>query len=744
MSSTEALTHTNHNPILIGADDVQEEKMDIVEYWRSIKKRKYAILGLAAVVGLLAIVVVLVMTPVYRSSVTLLIETHKSKVVTIEDVYSGVAQNREYLLTQVGIMKSREVAMRAIMKTKIWESEEFDPRRKGATPIASLLDVIGFADSTMPKEWTEETLAEAVFPQFYSRLNIEHVRQSHLARISFDSIDAKLAATVANAMAEVYIESDLEARYKMTRQASGWLQERLGSLKAKLDNSERVLQGYREREGIIDVKGASQSGAGKQIDEVLHRLVEARMKRAEAENAYNQIKAAPNGSDLSSLPGVIKNPIIAEAKKQEADAERRLAEVSQRYAHEHPKYLQAESELKSARDNIRRQVDTLVTTVTREYEVARGTERALESVLGQAKGSVQSLNRKEFELNVLEREADANRQMYEMFMKRAKETNIAGDLQTPIARVVDPAVPSKRPVKPKKFLIVSLAVIFGLLIGAASSLLLDRLDNTLTPEDAEAKLRQPLLTTLPLLDKKQVRGKSAARFFLDDPQSIYAEAVRTARTGVLLSTIDAPKRRLVVTSSLAGEGKTTFSINLALAHAQTKKTLLIDADMRRPTIASALGIAVGSKGLTTLLAGAGELSECIHRIEGSELCIMPCGVMTPNPQEILLSQKFQNTLARLSDVFDVIIIDTPPVEMVSDALLLSTQATGVVFVVNAASTPYQLARKSLQRIRRAEGHVLGVVLNRLDFVKAEKYYGEYSAHGVYAGYQSVEPSRAAS
>lgn len=741
MTSPEASTLTNRSEAPIGVDDVQEE-MDIVEYWRSIKKRKYSILGLAAVIGLLAIAIVLVMTPVYRSSVTLLIETHKSKVVTIEDVYSGVAQNREYLLTQVEIMRSREVAMRAIMKTKIWENEEFDPRRKGATPFASFLEGIGFADSSTPKEWTDELLAEAVFPRFYSRLSIEHVRQSQLAKISFESVDAKLAATVANTIAEVYIESDLEARFKMTRQASGWLQERLGSLKSKVDDSERVLQRYREKEGIIDVKGATQSGAGKQIDEVLHRLVEARMKRAEAENAFNQIKAAPNGSDLSSLPGVIKNPIIAEAKKQEADAERRLAEVSQRYAHEHPKYLQAESELKAARENVRRQVETLVATVTREYEVAKGTERALESVLGQAKGSVQSLNRKEFELNVLEREVDANRQMYELFMKRAKETNVAGDLQTPIARVVDQAVPSKRPVKPKKVLIVSLAVVFGLLLGVASALLLDRLDNTLTAEDTEVKLRQPLLTALPLLDKKQVGGKGTGRYFIDDPKSIYAEAVRTARTGVLLSTLDASKRRLVVTSSLPGEGKTTFSINLALAHAQTKKTLLIDADMRRPTIASALGIAAGSKGLTTLLAGSGELSDCIHRIEDSQLCILPCGVMIPNPQEILLSQKFRDTLARLSDAFDVIIIDTPPVEMVSDALVVSTQATGVVFVVNAASTPYQLARKSLQRIRRAEGHVLGVVLNRVDFAKSQGYYGEYSSKEGYGGYENARTPKA--
>lgn len=736
--STQVISDPNkHKQIFLHDPADVQDKLDIVEYWRSISKRKWAILAFGLVVALLAAVVVFVMTPVYRSTVTLLIEANKSNVVTIEDVYSGISQNKEYLQTQIEIIKSREVAIKAIIKTKIWEREEFDPRVKSES---KLLSSIGFSDSDDKKEWTEEKLADAVYGRFSKKLTIEPVRLSQLVKISFESSDPELSAVIANAVAEVYIENDLEARYKMTKQASNWLQERLSTLKKKLDESERNLQSYREKEGIVDIKSTAQSGVGKQIDDVTQRLVETRMKRAEAENAYNQIKNAPKGADLSSLPGVIRNPIVGEAKKQEADAERRLSETAQRYGVEHPKYLQAEGELKTARENVRRQVDTVVTSVTREYEAARGTERALEGIMAQARGSVQNINRKEFELNVLDREVESNRQMYDMFMKRAKETNVAGDLQTTVGRVVDPATVSGAPVKPQKLQIILIAFVLGMFIGVLSSLLLDRMDNTLkTTEDVESKLKQPLLATLPLLAKDEIQRTSTARMFLDQPKSLYSEAIRTARTGVLLSAIDLPKRILLVTSSLPGEGKTTFSINLAIAHAHTKKTLLIDSDMRRPAIAKGLDLLKGATGLSNLVSGTASLEECLQTVEGSSLMIMPSGTIPPNPLELLLSQKFKDTLAQLSEIFDIIVIDSPPVELVSDALVIGALTTGVIYVTKALDTPYQLAKKGLQRIRRADGQILGVVLNQFDFVKAEKYYGDYSGYGKYGygvkGYQ---------
>lgn len=742
MTSQATPEQPHHKQIFLHDPADQEEKLDILEYWRTIQKRRGQILAFGVIFAVLAAAIVFAMTPIYRATATLMIEAGKAKVVTIDDVYSGASQNREYFQTQVEIIRSREVAIKAIKKAELWNSEEFDPRPDADSMFTGLLVSVGLKDDPASIEWSDETLAEAIYPVFVKRVVIEPVRLSQLAKISFDSSSSGLSAKVANGLAQAYIESDMDARYQVTQQASNWIQDRLASLRVKLEESERQLQAYREKAGIVDMKNVGQGGVGQQMVEVTSRLVEARLRRAEAENAFNQIKSAKKTGDLASLPAVIRNPIVADALRDQSMAERRLAELTQRYGKEHPKFMQAEGELKSAKENLQRQIDTVVASITQEYEVNRGTERTLEGQMAIARGGVQDINRKEFELTVLEREVESNRQIFDMFVKRAKETSISSDLQTPVARIVDMAVVPDRPVKPQKLQIILISFILGVFIATLAALVLERLDNTLkTSEDVETKLKTPLLTALPLLTDDEVGRESTARIFIDNPKCLYSEAIRTARTGVLLSALDVPKRLLLITSSLPGEGKTTFSINLAMAHAHTKKTLLIDADMRRPAISKGLGLQPGAMGLSNLVSGTAKLEDCLQQLEGSSLDIMPSGSIPPNPVELLLSQKFKDTLDHLMEVYDVVIIDSPPVELVSDALVISPMATGVVYVSRANSTPWQLARRGLQRIRRAEGQLLGVVLNRLDFAQAEKYYGEYSGYGKYGygqtGYGAV-------
>src|SRR5471032_1739940 len=699
-----------------------EVTLDFVEYWRSITKRKWSILAFGVTVALLVAVIVFIMTPVYRSTVTLLIDATKSKVVSIDSVYGGFSDNRDYFMTQVEILKQPDIALKTITKLKLWERPEFDPRKAEGGVLNDTLVAIGFADQH-PKVWSDESLASAVLRKFDKRLSIEPVRLSLLVKVSFDSADKALAAEVANTMAAMFIESDLDVHFQMTQKASVWLQDRTSGIRKKLDDSERQLQAYRDQAGIVDVKSASQGGQGKQVEELTQRMVESRLRLAEAENAYNQIKLAPKGADLSSLPAVVRNTVVGEALKQQADAERKLSEIAQRYGHDHPKFVQADGEVKTARDNV-------VDSVTREYEVARGTLRTIEGALSEARGSIQSTNRKEFQLNVLEREVESNRQIYEMFVKRSKETNLSGDLETAVARVVDQAKLAGAAVKPQKGQIILIAFALGLLVGVAASLLMDLLDNTLkSTADVETKLKQPLLTALPLLAKKASDRATTAHLFIEDPKSLYSESIRTARTSVMMSTIDLDRRILLVTSSVPGEGKTTFSINLALAHSHTKRTLLIDADMRRPAIGKGLEIDAHSAGLSNLVAGTAPLEECLRPIPGSTLSVITAGVSPLNPLELLMSQRFKDTLAKLSEQFDVIIIDSPPVGLVSDALVLSKYATGVIYVVKAVQTPYQLARRGLLRLKRSDGNILGVVLNCFDFKKAERYYGEYSAYG---------------
>lgn len=729
MSTPLASGVTLHQPAFLGSQAAEEGRLDFLEYWRTLLKRKWAILSFAAIVTLLAGVVAFVSTPIYEAKTVLLIETNKQKIVSIEDVYGGAGASREFFQTQIEILKSREVGHKAIAKLKLYDHPEFDPRAP-KTGVAAYLEQMGVTGKEPPREFTEQMLIESAYGRFVGNLVIEPLRNSQMVFVKFTSSDPVLAARVSNAVAQTFIENDLDAKYQMARTASAWLEDRLSGLKTKLNESEQTLQGYREKQGLLNIKDSSQSGAGLQLGELQSRLIEARAKRAEAEASYNVIKGAAAAGNLGSLPTVLNSTQVADAKRQTAEANKKLADVAQRYGKEHPKYVQAEGEAKVANSNLQRQIELVAASITQEYDRARGTEKAIENAYNASRGTIQNINRKEFELGKYEREVESNRQMYDMFMKRAKETNITGDLQTTVARVIDNAAVPRSPIKPDKVKIVAIALLMGLIVGAALALLLDVLDNTLkNSEDVETRLKQPLLTVLPMLSKKDAMRTQSGHLVLDSPNSLYSEAIRTARTGVLLSSVDVASRVIVVTSSNAAEGKTTFSSNLALAHAFTQKTLLIDSDMRRPSVARAHGLDAKAPGLSELVAGTAKMSDCLQHLKGSNLVVLGSGAVPPNPLELLHSERFAQTLEVLRRNFEMIIIDSPPVELVSDALVLSSRADGVIFVTKAQSTPLPMVRRALQHLRRADAHIIGVVLNALDFKKADKYYGEYSGYG---------------
>lgn len=706
-----------------------EQRLELVEYWRSITKRKWVILLLGIAVAIAAGAVAFSLPAVYRSSATVLIEPDKNKVVKIDEVYGGIGSGREHFQTQVEIIKSRDVAMKTIEGLKLWDVPEFDPRKAKDGWQAKAKLAIGLTEPEV--EWTDEKLARATVGKFSGALDVQPVRMSNLVKVSFESEDPALAARVVTTVAEIYVNNDREARFKLTQTANSWLQERVVELRRKLDASERALQSYREGQGLVNLGGSAQSIDSQQITNITQQLVQARVRRAENEGVYKDIMALRNAKsdDYSSVAAVMRHPTVVEAKKVEAVAQQKVSELSQRYGFEHPRMVTANAELQAAKQSVNSQAEAIATSLVRDYEISRATEKQLEGELAVSRGSVVSVNRKEAQLGVLERAVQADKQLYELFIGRAKETSASNDLQTQVARVVDPATLGGQ-VRPKRVQIIGVAFALGLFGGMLISLLLDKLDNTLKgQEDAEARLKQPLLTSLPILkgsDRKQVM-----RLSVDKPDSMFAEGVRTARTSVMLSSIDQPKKMILVTSSVPGEGKTVVSTNLALAHATTRRTLLIDADMRRPAVSRGLALPPGLKGLSDLAAGNATLDECIHVLEGSNLHVLPSGATPPNPTELLLSQRFKDTLHTLGERYDIIVLDSPPVELVSDALVLAPLVTGTIYVVKAMDTPFQLARKGLVRLQRGHGTILGVVLNQVDFKKAQKYYGQYSAYGQY-------------
>jgi capsular exopolysaccharide synthesis family protein len=717
---------------LLGNPEDEQDTLDLVRYWRAISRNKWRILALVAAVGILAAMFASGLPPVYRATATILVEAGKPKIVSIEEVYSSLTSTQQYYQTQFELLKSRELAARLVRQLKLAEHPQFKP---GAQPPA-------LYEAWLPKGFFGEDGAETASPQQIERqviravqlgISPQLVRNTQLIRIAFDSHDPELAAAVPNALAEIYIESDLESRMQMNRKASAFLTGQTAELKKKVAEAEQALQTFREREKIIDTKMLSQSGVTKQVEELATALLEARRRRNEAEYAYQQVTALVQGKSqesLESVPAIQKHPLVLRLREAEAEAERRFADTSKRYGAEHPRMITAESELKSARENTRRAGAGAVQTVTREFESARANEAAIGGALNAAKGDIQNLNRKEFQLAALEREVATSRQFYDMFMQRYKETNISGEMHSPIARVVDPAIVPSNASGPNKRLIVGLSLLAALLLAISIALLLERLDNTIkTTHEVESRLGVPVLGVLNITRVKS--GRQLERMFLEDPQTSFSEAIRTIRSGVMLSSIDSPKKIVLVTSSLPEEGKTTVAANLAFALGQVKKTLLIEADMRRPKIGRVLGGANSNlNGLSQLVSGEAPLERCVYPVpQGMQLHVLPAGLIPPNPLELLASHRFTEAMTRLAANFDVIVIDSPPLQVVSDALVLSSIATDVVYVVKADDTPYPLARLSIRRLRRANAPILGVVLNQLDALKADRYYGEYSGYG---------------
>lgn len=711
-------------PVQLGLSE--ESKLALLDHWRSIKKRKWPVLGLATALAALGAAVAFSMTPIYRSTATLLIEPGKPKFLSMEDMLGGAMQTKEHYQTQVEILKSREVALRTVNSMKLWTDPQFDPRKSDVSVTSKIKSMVGL--SAAKTDWTEDALADSAVKPVMANLSVEPVRLSQLVKVSFDSPDPRLAARVANDIASNYIDADRDAKFKLAQSLNGWLEKRATTLRENLLESERALQAYREEKGLINLSGSAQGLAGMQISEASQRLAEARSKRMQLEGTYNMVANTSN-SDYSNVPGVANSPAVQQAIQQEGEAQKLVVQLAENLGPNHIKMQEAQSSLAAAKRYLAEQRRAVARSLVQEYTLARQAEKSLETALNSAAGNVQDVNRKEFQLQVLEREVSSNKQLYDLFMGRAKEMDAGSDLQAAVARVVDPAVVTTIPVRPNKGQIILVAFVLGLMIGAMGAVLLERMDNTIKgSESAEVKLQQPVLAVLPALSGEAL--ENVATMFIREPNSHHAEAIRTARTGIQLSDVDQRHRLIMVTSSVPAEGKTSTSINLALALAQTKRTLLIDADMRRPQVGVRLGLTAGAKGLSNLVTGSSTLKDCVHQVEGSSLLVMPSGDVPPNPLDLLVSQRFKDVLRHLQPQLDFIIIDTPPVELVSDAMAVAPMATSTIYVVRATETPVPVIRKGLSRLQRSGANIMGVIVNGLDFDDAQRYYGE-SVNGGY-------------
>jgi len=475
---------------------------------------------------------------------------------------------------------------------------------------------------------------------------------------------------------------------------------------------------------LIDADGVRSIDVA-ELQQLTTSLVEVRRQRTDVETLYRQLSAGSSSLDrLLALPSISSNALVQGLIGSRADAKRRVAELSKRYGAKHPQMLSASTDLKQVEQELQAQVKNVASGIESTFLAAKDAERSLRNQIANVKRRLQSVGRKEFPLRELEREVEANRQLYEVFLNRGKEADEAGTLETVNARVIDVAIPASYPDE------------LSGMFAAGIILLLDFLDNTIkTPDDVEERLRVPMLGHLPL--DKANKLETPFMGFLTDEKGQFAEAVRTVRTSFILSSLDRPAKVTLVTSSIPNEGKSTVSLCIAQALGQMEKVLLIDADMRRPSIAKALDISLLTPGLSNLIAGTAEPAECVTQLPNSEVSVITGGVVLGNPLDLLASDKFIKVLDVLKESYDRIIIDSAPIQAVSDSLVIATHADALIYVVKSDATSIPVVKKGLRRLSETNAKFSGVVLNQVDVNKMKKVAGYDAGYYENYGYAAV-------
>ncbi|MFJ7283657.1 GumC family protein [Pseudomonas sp. NPDC099000] len=731
-----------------------KDTIDLLKLWRVIWRAKWSIGWFVLLSGVLAAVVVSNITPQYIGSTTLLFNDKTPPLMSFQQVKDSGSNATDYLQTQQALLQSRDLAERAVKKLELTTHPVTDPRQQPKpwfTPRKWLADldldqwIPGLGGVLKPVKATpsEEDVFNEVTQNLMLHTSVKFVGKSQLLEIEVELPDPVLAAAAANALARGFTDSQLDTSEKSSQTTTAWMNTRLVKLRDNLRVAEKKLQGYREEQGLVDVGGVATISAN-ELEMTGNRMVDARRNRAEAESEYRQAKALSNGdlSRLSSVPAVLSNPLVQQFQADRAKAQAKVDELSGRYGPKHPSLISAQSELRAATTSLQLQVQQVVAGIERQYQLASASEASLRQSFNSNKAQIQDIARKEFQLREFQREVDSTRALYETFVTRLKETAATADMDSTKVRIVDPAIVPVEASKPRKTLIVGIVGLVAAVIGVALALLFDSLSNTFkTDETIESTLNIPLLSVVPLVMKKSRR--QLARLFEDNDNPRFSETIRNLRTWLMLQSSEMPSQVVLVTSTVAGEGKSTIATNLASSLTSLERVLLIDADMRQPTLSLNFDFPPDSPGLANVIAGTARLEDCIVSV--GNLDMLPAGMVMPlsrdlfsaprlpspaeslnpsrqpPPQDLLSSPRMARMLEALKSRYRHIIIDSPPAEMISDALLLAQHSDAVIYVVKADSTPISQVQRGIAMLQQSHVPVFGTVLNQVDLRKARKY-----------------------
>ncbi|HEY3042696.1 MAG TPA: polysaccharide biosynthesis tyrosine autokinase [Vicinamibacterales bacterium] len=673
---------------------------------------------------------------VYQAKAQILIEDERSTAVPgITSTDNTYYEDPEpYYKTQYKILMGRDLTRRVVKKLHLENVPEYNGTavapagvpflshlKQRVTELISRSPVAAPAEAPKIDETPDES---ALVTAFISRANVIPVTGSRLVDITFNARDPKFAALAVNTLVDEYVDQNLALKLEGTQNMIDWLEQEVTKQQGKVQDSERSLAEYRDRQNALSLDD-KQNIVLSRLNKLNDDVMTSRTKKAQKEVLYNQIRAISGGQSPETIPAVGQSAAVQQAKGRVIDAQRTREAMAAKYQEKHPSLIKANGDLQEAQRQYELEISRSIQQIKNEYDTALLEEQTMARALDAAKADAQDLSKKSVNYNVMEREANSNRQVYESLLQRANELRVSSNSRQNNVRVVDHAEIPKGPMAPagRRTWLLSLGMGLVLAIGVAYGL--DYMNDTIkTPEDVTRRLKLPFLGLVP-----SVRGDKHPMLASSHVPHDFGESFRALRTSLISKYSGEGTKIVLVTSAQPLEGKTTTAANIAMALAYGgSRVLLVDADMRRPGLHRPLRL-TNERGLSQVLTGQARVRDVIQRTVDPNLLAITAGKTPPNPSELLASERMKTLLTNLSHgPFDWIIIDTPPVLAVTDAVILAPAVSGVTIVIGAEMTRRRLAERAIETIMQTRPRYAAVVLNKVDFARNKYYYSRYYGH----------------
>jgi polysaccharide biosynthesis transport protein len=747
--------------------DVESERdeMSVLDYWRVLVVRRWTIFAVVATAVIFTLIFTFKQTPIYQASTTLQIDRENPNVLPVKGVYEVDNTADDTLPTQYKILESRSLARKVIEELHLDRVEEFAPKKEEFAPkkkdglISSYLPLLTNLFRRNPTNSPDEPdQVRPIIDAYLGSLSVRPVRQARLVEVIFESTNPKLAADIINAHAKYYKEQNLQFKWDATQDASTFLIEQLSTLRANLEKAEDKLQAYSREKQILFTDEGKSTTATERLKQLEEEYTKAQTDRFQKESYSGLIRLG----SAESLPQLTNNPLIGNLTSKLADLQKEESDLAVTFSPDYPRRKRLRNQIEEIQRAIDSEKQRIIQTVEAEYSASLERERLARAALDQQRSVVNDLNQESIQYTILKREADSFKQLYDGLQTRLREAQVSAGLRASNIRVVDPAEIPRSPVGPRKLFNLMLGSMLGLAFGIGLAFFQEYLDSSLkSPDDVQRFLKVPSLGTIPNMQSltkgrpyayssdKSSSGEPVIKGELEKtppelityaaPSSVMSEAYRSVRTSLLLSLPERAPRVVLVTSAVPSEGKTVTAINIAVSLTQTgSRVVLVDADMRKPRIHSVFSIG-NLPGLTSFLTGSANLKDVIHDVGPANLHLLPCGVIPPNPAELIQSGRFNHLVQVLRQYFDYVVLDSPPLANVSDARILAANAEATLLVVKAFSTSRHVTKRAVENLQELKARNIAVILNDLD-VRMRGNYSYYSDRYYYTSKHDSMPS----